>query len=214
MANRLRWLLKNETAELETIAEWEHFLDRIQDRPVSLIVLAWPRLQQTEIERLRELNQVSLAPALVIGQDVGPEARTLALQAGAAEYLAEPFEPQHLSQKLQLAARLTGNPPVAGRLLQIRVGLDLDFIQGALVADGQRLIPLTPTEFLILRLLLAHRGQIVRQAELLAVTGRDEKSRDSLYVQIRSLRKKIEVDPDRPTLLHKRYNRGYQLDWT
>lgn len=77
---------------------------------------------------------------------------------------------------------------------------------------NDRLWPLTPIAFRILAYLVAHRGQVVTDQELVAVgwQGEDRDLAD-LYKQIHYLRGLIEEDPAHPRVLVTRRRAGYIL---
>ena len=66
---------------------------------------------------------------------------------------------------------------------------------------------LTPVESKILKTLFESRGKIVSQERLLTQV----KSANALFVHIRRLRSKIEMDPSKPQVLHTARGQGYFL---
>ena len=74
-------------------------------------------------------------------------------------------------------------------------------------------LELTPKEFRILRVLLQHAGRVLSRQELLnRVWGEDYALEEhALDVHIHALRRKIESDPSRPTVLLTVRGMGYKL---
>jgi len=78
---------------------------------------------------------------------------------------------------------------------------------------AQRTLALTPLEFDLLAYFVAHAGEALSRERLLEnVWGYDIGGRETVTVHIRRLRKKIEVDPSRPTLLQTVWGIGYRLN--
>lgn len=82
------------------------------------------------------------------------------------------------------------------------------------VRVGERAVLLTPTESLVLEFLARHPGQVFSRDELLTqLWGEDCYITDhNLDVYISSLRRKIERDPTRPTLLLTIRGVGFKLN--
>lgn len=74
-------------------------------------------------------------------------------------------------------------------------------------------IHLTPIESEILELLWGHQGQLVSTKQIIQKVWGSSiyVSQDEVYVYIRKLRKKIEIDSQHPQLIQNRYGRGYTL---
>lgn len=81
------------------------------------------------------------------------------------------------------------------------------------VRRGEQVVKLTRTEFDILRCLARGAGQIVPQADLMREVWGATKEANlvNLKVQIRGLRRKIEVDPEHPRRVLSQRGQGYRL---
>jgi two-component system response regulator MtrA len=79
---------------------------------------------------------------------------------------------------------------------------------------GERLIPLTPTEFRLLVYMAQNAGQVLSRSQILdAAWGYDSdvESERTINVHIRRLREKVAVEPSNPTLLLTVPGVGYRL---
>jgi two-component system response regulator RegX3 len=73
-------------------------------------------------------------------------------------------------------------------------------------------VDLTPTEYLLLEMLMARPGRVMGRRQLLDGVWNDYYgSGKTLDVHIRHLRKKIEADPSRPALIVTVRGTGYKL---
>ncbi len=122
-----------------------------------------------------------------------------ALDAGADDFVVKPFSIPELLARIRAALRRLPVAPQSA-LERVRAGtLRIDF--GArTVTAGVKTSHLTPKELDLLRYLIQHATKAVPHRELLqAVWGPDYGDQvDYLRVFIKSLRKKIESNPEKP----------------
>jgi two-component system KDP operon response regulator KdpE len=122
-----------------------------------------------------------------------------ALDAGADDFVVKPFSTPELLARIRAALRRVPAAPQSS-LERIRSGsLVIDFAART-VTNGDASFHLTPKELDLLRYLTQHANQAVPHRELLqAVWGPDYGDQvDYLRVFIKSLRKKIESNPEEP----------------
>ncbi len=125
---------------------------------------------------------------------------------GADDYLPKPFEPEELS--LRIAAILRRAAPDAP-VEEVRLsGMVFHVARGELRRDG-RMVRLTESEMLLLKVLAARAGAAVSRHELAALTSAGVER--SVDVQITRLRRKIERDPREPVHLQTVRGVGYRL---
>jgi two-component system, OmpR family, KDP operon response regulator KdpE len=95
----------------------------------------------------------------------------------------------------------------------IRAGdLEIDLAHRRVLRGGQE-VHLTPTEYDLVRVLAAQGGRIITHGHLLrSVMGRGyEDATGTLRVHVASIRKKLEVDPARPSLILTEPGIGYRF---
>jgi DNA-binding response OmpR family regulator len=143
--------------------------------------------------------------------------KVLGLELGADDYVVKPFSLRELTSRIRALLRraygdLAGADASAGLIQFGEIELDAERL---LVRRQGRLIDLTPTEFRLLRYLIAHPGRpISRQALIEAVWGYDsEVGYDrTVDVHIRHLRQKLERDPANPRYLVTVRGAGYKFE--
>jgi two-component system KDP operon response regulator KdpE len=141
-------------------------------------------------------------------------AKVEALDAGADDFVTKPFSTPELLARIRAALRRV--PAAQSFPSRIRVGgLTIDF--GArTVTRGETTSHLTPKELDLLRYLTQHANEIVTHRRLLqAVWGPDYGDQvDYLRAFIKTLRKKIELNPDHPLYLTTEPWVGYRFNGT
>jgi two-component system KDP operon response regulator KdpE len=131
-------------------------------------------------------------PIVILSGRYEEREKVEALDRGADDYVTKPFGVDELGARLRVAIRRAAGPTgdAEGR---IRVGpLVLDSARHEVRVHDQRL-ELTPREFELLRVLLAHRGRVVTKGRLLrAVWGEAYQDAASyVYVHVSQLRRKL-----------------------
>ncbi len=133
--------------------------------------------------------------------------RVAGLDAGADDYLIKPFALAELRARLR--ALLRRNSASAERLSHGDLVLDL---AAARVTRGEREVPVTRTEYLLLELFLRNPGRVLSHSQIFqAVWGYDFGLRSAnLWVYVSYLRTKLEAAGE-PRILHTVRGLGYVL---
>ena len=150
-------------------------------------------------------------PILILGVANDEDKELEAFEAGADDYIATPFRHRELIARLDAAIR-------RGRVCNgygtvITVGnLSVDFSRRVANKNGCP-IHLTPTQFKLLRVLMANLGKALSHASLLMSVWGPEYGGELEYLRtfVRQLRKKIEDDPANPKYLLTESHFGYRL---
>ena len=139
----------------------------------------------------------------------GEEAdRVSGLEGGADDYIVKPFSPKELLARVQAVLRRCAPEFVRGTL---RVGLlELDTVSHEARAGGQRL-SLTPTEFRLLRFLMAHPGRVYSRQQLLDKVWGDQVYIEDRTVDIHIRRLRVALGPAAEHLVETVRGAGYKL---
>lgn len=175
---------------------------------VILLDLGLPDIDGIEvIKRLREWSSV---PIIVLSVREHEGDKVAALDAGADDYLTKPFGVGELLARIRAALRRSlqqvPEPVFASNGLQVDLNLRRVSVNGCEVQ-------LTPTEYDILRLFVAHAGKVLTHGQILKqVWGVAYLEQPHvLRVNISNLRRKIEADPSRPRHIVTEPGVGYRL---
>jgi two-component system KDP operon response regulator KdpE len=175
---------------------------------VILLDLGLPDMDGLAV--LRRVRSLSRVPIIVVSARTGSIDKVEALDQGADDFVTKPFSIEELVARVRAATRRVGadEPP-----LRVEVeGLVLDLTELQARRAGVE-IHLTPTEWKIIGVLARRPGRLVRQRELLrSVWGPDyDQQTNYLRVHMASIRRKLELDPARPTLFVTEPGTGYRF---
>jgi two-component system KDP operon response regulator KdpE len=151
----------------------------------------------------------SAIPVIVLSSRDDEKGKVIALDLGADDYVTKPFGMDELLARIRAAVRhrlqQEGEKPV------FKSGdLAVDLVRRIVMVRGRE-VKLTPREYDLLRLLVAHAGKVLTHKFILREVWGSETDVQYLRIYIRTLRQKIEADPERPTLITTEQGVGYRL---
>ena len=178
--------------------------------PVDILVLdlGLPDMDGLEvIAKVRE--QGSPLPIIVLSSRTDEAGKVKALDLGADDYVTKPFGVDELLARIRAALRhrlqQQGDKPV------FKSGdLTVDLVRRIVTARGAE-VKLTPREYYLLRLLVAHAGKVLTHRFILREVWGAESDVQYLRIYIRALRQKLEADPERPQHILTEQGVGYRL---
>jgi two-component system OmpR family response regulator len=151
--------------------------------------------------------------------------KVVGLEVGADDYVTKPFDLRELVARVKAVLRRVQAVPegqgVPSRPAPLADGAPADVLAFAgwrlntasrdLVGPQGREVPLTTGEFELLHAFARHPGRVLSRDLLLAQTrGREAGPFDrTVDVQVGRLRKKLEVDPERPQIIKSVRGAGY-----
>ena len=147
---------------------------------------------------IRRFRREALTPILVLSARDSEATKVEALELGADDYVTKPFGTAELHARLRALLRRAAGPAadVGGR---VTVGpLVLDAARHEVTVGGRR-VDLTPREFEVLKLFLAHPGRLVTRGRLLRAVWGEAYSGEDHYVHVfvsQVRRKLAAADPE------------------
>lgn len=206
----LRTALTVQDYRIEEAGDGETALEFLRRNPVDLVVLdlGLPGIDGLEVIRALR-TQGALTPIIVLSSRDDEAGKVAALDLGADDYVAKPFGMEELSARMRAALRhrlqQEGEKPL------FRSGdLTVDLVRRQVLRAGTE-VKLTPREYDLLRLLVAHAGKVLTHKFLLREVWGVESDVQYLRIYIRTLRQKLESDPEQPRLILTEQGVGYRL---
>ncbi len=156
-----------------------------QSRPdLILLDLMLPGLSGEEL-----LPKLAGIPVIVVSAKAAVEDKVNLLLGGAADYMIKPFDTKELLARIEVQLR-QAHAPLAPVLTY--GALSLDTASHGVTADG-RPVPLTKTEYAILKLLLQNPKQVLAKPTILEKISEDtpDCTESTLKTHISHLRTKL-----------------------
>jgi two-component system KDP operon response regulator KdpE len=188
-------------------ASGEEALARLQveGADVVLLDLMLPDIDGMQVlQRLRTFDDV---PVIVLTVRDAKQDKLAALDAGADDYVTKPFDSEELVARVRAALRRSA----PRRQPQVVIADDLVIDRGRPeVTRAGTEIKLTPTEWQLLDLLLAHEGRLVTYATISEEisTRSGELDRQGTRVFVAQLRRKLGDDAADPRLILTHFGLG------
>ena len=175
---------------------------------LMVLDLGLPDMDGIEIiKRVRASG--SALPIIVLSSRSDERGKVEALDLGADDYVTKPFGIDELLARLRAAQR--HNLQAHGERPVFRTGdLTVDLVRRVVTVRGEE-IKLSPREYELLRVLVAHADKVLTHKFLLREVWGTETDIQYLRIYIRALRQKIEADPERPAYLRTETGVGYRL---
>jgi two-component system, OmpR family, phosphate regulon response regulator PhoB len=203
IAEVLQYNLEKEGFQVELASRGDAGLDAVRRESPELILLdlMLPGLDGLELTRLLKRDPATAHLPIVMLTARSEEVdRIVGLELGADDYISKPFSPREVVLRVKaVLRRLQPEQPdePASELLQVG-GIELD-ISGHQLRLGGKEVPLTATEFRLLRLLMERNGRVQTRGQLLSDVWGYAEDIDSRTVDthIRRLRRKLGPEADR-----------------
>ncbi|MBX2839057.1 MAG: response regulator [Gammaproteobacteria bacterium] len=169
---------------------------------------------------LRRIRAEQPLPVIMLTAAGEPVDKVIGLEMGADDYLAKPIDLRELEARIKAVLRRTGKSELvdaesidnADKVSIADMVLDLS---GATLygRDGKE-IPLTSMEYTLLKLFIKNKGRVLNRDQLMEMASdRDWDPFDrSIDIRVLRLRKKLEANPKKPTIIRTVRGLGYVFD--
>jgi DNA-binding response OmpR family regulator len=203
--------LRDDGYDVTTARDGQEALRRLEAGWPDLIVvdLTMPRMDGLALAR--HIKAQADLPIIVLSAIDTADSKVRLLDEVAEDYVAKPYHYPELRARIQRVLRRLGDR-IPRQSIILGPNLTLDLHHRCAAVSGKE-VQLTPTESRLLHALAANLGEIVTTETLLARGWSDTEDAEASYVWVsmRRLRQKIEVDPDRPIHLLTVRGVGYRL---
>jgi two-component system KDP operon response regulator KdpE len=206
----LRASLESQGYIVTTAANARTALDMVKRHTADLVVLD---LGLPDVDGLDVVSQIrnggETLPIIILSSRENESAKVKALDLGADDYVTKPFGIDELLARIRTAQRhrlqQEGERPLfhAG-------DLSVDLVRRVVTVRNEE-VKLSPREYEVLRLLVAHAGKVLTHDFILREIWGSDADVQYLRIYIRALRQKIEADPARPSHILTVTGVGYRL---
>jgi len=190
------------------------------DTALSLVKLSQPSLIVLDLGLpdtpgdvlCREIRKLSTVPILVLSARHADHEKALLLDAGADDYVTKPFSTLELKARVRALMRRASAPEEKGpRIQNQELTMDLD---ARTLTKGDIPVHLTPIEWELVHVLMAHSGKTMTHRQLFAAVWPGRQYGDAqqyLRVHIANVRRKIEENPLEPFYIVTEPGVGYRF---
>lgn len=185
----------------------------------DLVVLDLNMPEEDGLSIVRDLKSRSNVPVIMLTATASPIDRVVGLELGADDYLAKPCELRELMARIRSVLRRSGPAKAtvtesapAAKAPQVRFGTKwFDDEAQILRDDDGNEHPLTASEYGLLKVFAANPKRVLSRERLLELANaRDAEAFDrAIDLRIMRIRRKIEPDPSRPTVIRTIRGGGY-----
>jgi len=185
-------------------------LDLMKKNVFDLVMLDLGLPEIDGFELIRSLREGgSDVPIVVLSSRTDEAGKVRALDLGADDYVTKPFGVDELLARMRAALRhrlqQQGERPI------FRSGdLSVDLVRRIVTSRGAE-VKLSPREYEFLRLLVMHAGKVLTHKFIMKEVWGGPTDVQYLRIYIRSLRQKLESDPEQPQHILTEQGVGYRL---
>jgi DNA-binding response OmpR family regulator len=203
--------LRDDGYEVATARDGQEALRRLEAGWPDLILLdlMMPRIDGLALAR--QIKAEADLPIIVLSAIDTADSKARLLDEVAEDYVSKPYHYPELRARIQRVLRRLGDR-IPRQSIVLGPNLTLDLHRRAATVSGRE-VQLTPTESRLLHALAANLGDIVTTETLLARGWAETEEADPSYVWVsmRRLRQKVEIDPGKPVHLLTVRGVGYRL---
>ena len=203
--------LRDDGYDVATARDGQEALRRLEAGWPDLILLDLMMPRVDGLALARQIKAEADLPIIVLSAIDTADSKARLLDEVAEDYVSKPYHYPELRARVQRVLRRLGDR-IPRQSLVLGPDLTLDLHRRAATVRGRE-VRLTPTESRLLHALAANLGEVVSTETLVARGWADTDEADASYVWVsmRRLRQKVEVDPDRPVHLLTVRGIGYRL---
>lgn len=199
-----------DVVEAATGEEALNFLKEHKDFDIAVLDVMLPGMSGFEVCKILRQNNPKIGILMLTAKSQEID-KILGLEYGADDYMTKPFSPSELVARVKaLSRRVKINQE---KYIEEQVHSEpfiLNVTTRTCHKHAEEII-LTPTEFIMLKIFIEHKGSILSREGLLEKIWGDHYVGDMkiVDVNIRRLRRKIEDDASRPQYLETVWGQGY-----
>ena len=210
LAEGISFMLEKEGYETERFSACSDSRRALEQIQPDLILLDWNLPDGDGLMLCREISEKWKIPILMITARDMEIDQVMCLESGADDYIAKPFSLAVLKARIAaLLRRQGGQSEKAGQLISGQIRVDNKEMR-AWKEDQE--LDLSLTEYRILKYFLENKNQVLLKEQILSHVwdnGGKFVEENTLMVNIRRLRTKVEKDASHPEYIKTVHGMGY-----
>ena len=210
LAEGISFMLEKEGYETERFSACSGSRRALEQTQPDLILLDWNLPDGDGLMLCREISEKWKIPILMITARDMEIDQVMCLESGADDYIAKPFSLAVLKARIAaLLRRQGGQSEKAGQLISGQIRVDNKEMR-AWKEDEE--LDLSLTEYRILKYFLENKNQVLLKEQILSHVwdnGGKFVEENTLMVNIRRLRTKVEKDASHPEYIKTVHGMGY-----
>lgn len=210
LAEGISFMLEKEGYETERFSACSDSRRALEQTQPDLILLDWNLPDGDGLMLCREISEKWKIPILMITARDMEIDQVMCLESGADDYIAKPFSLVVLKARIAaLLRRQGGQSEKAGQLISGQIRVDNKEMR-AWKEDEE--LDLSLTEYRILKYFLENKNQVLLKEQILSHVwdnGGKFVEENTLMVNIRRLRTKVEKDASHPEYIKTVHGMGY-----
>jgi two-component system KDP operon response regulator KdpE len=186
-------------------------LEQVAAQRPDIVLLDLGLPDRDGLELVPIIKASSTATLIIISAREATEEKVTALDLGADDYLTKPFDTNELLARVRVALR--NRLSKEGGVSVLTIG-DVAFdLMKRKITKGGKDVHLTPKEYAVFAQLAQFPGRVITHKQIMDHVWPHESEHhvEYLRVLIRTLRQKIEQDPQRPQIIGNELGIGYRL---
>ena len=210
LAEGISFMLEKEGYETERFSACSDSRRALEQTQPDLILLDWNLPDGDGLMLCREISEKWKIPILMITARDMEIDQVMCLESGADDYIAKPFSLAVLKARIAaLLRRQGGQSEKAGQLISGQIRVDNKEMR-AWKEDEE--LDLSLTEYRLLKYFLENKNQVLLKEQILSHVwdnGGKFVEENTLMVNIRRLRTKVEKDASHPEYIKTVHGMGY-----
>lgn len=185
----------------------------LESKTFDLIILDLGLPDEDGLVLLRKIRAQNCdTPIIVSSGRASDEDKIAGLEFGANDYLAKPYKVKELMLRIKILLKSTQLSESSINLVKLGV-TSLNLVSHELVNSDGHEIALTAHEYAVLKFLVKNAPRTHSRAAIIDATHLEEGPESSRAVDtiICRLRKKVEIDPKKPTVIKTVNGVGYKV---
>lgn len=189
----------------------------MREAEIHLVLMDIMMPELDGIETMTEIRKHSNVPVIFLSAKGEDTDKVLGLTVGADDYITKPFNPVEMQARVRSQLRRYMQLGSGQLLQQTHIftigGISMNDKSKEVTLDGDP-VPLTRTEYNILRFLMQHPDEVFSPKEIYQNVWHENPlgNENTVAVHICHLREKLEYNPANPRHLKAVWGRGYKME--